>query len=79
MKLLKLRQRERGKADFENVDALFDDRKDPPNPIRFVADSGQFEPGKIASAEKDKLPRDPRDADGTGGREDPDADGEDSE
>jgi hypothetical protein len=46
--------RERGGA-FENVDALFDDGKNPPTPVRFVGESGDFEPGKIAKAEKAKL------------------------
>ena len=62
LKLLKLRTREalarKGKGDFETVDALFDDGKSPPSPVRFVAESGKFEPGKLARAEKAKLPKD---------------------
>jgi tetratricopeptide (TPR) repeat protein len=59
-KLLKLRAREKtGKSgNFETVDALFDDGKKPPNPVRFVSDSGKFEPGKLARDEKAKLPPD---------------------
>lgn len=50
-KLLKLRSREPKAMDagFETVDALFD--------VNFVGESGEFEPGKIAKAEKAKLPR----------------------
>lgn len=53
-KLLKLRSRESKEMDsnFEAVDALFD--------VKFVGDSGEFEPGKISKTEKDKLPRDAR-------------------
>jgi hypothetical protein len=53
-KLLKLRSREPKEMDtnFEAVDALFD--------VKFVGDSGEFEPGKISKSEKDKLPRDAR-------------------
>src|SRR5205085_4989182 len=60
LKLINLRDREKlgkaGKADFETVDALFDDGKKPPSPVRFVGESGKFEPGKLARGEKAKLP-----------------------
>ena len=51
LKLLGLRSREPKvmEADFTAVDALFD--------VKFVGDSGEFEPGKISKAEKAKLPR----------------------
>jgi ElaB/YqjD/DUF883 family membrane-anchored ribosome-binding protein len=61
LKLLRLRLRERvtNKEHKEVVqlpDALFDDQKDPPSPVRFVSDDGEFEPGKLAAAERAKLP-----------------------
>jgi hypothetical protein len=37
-------------------DALFDDGKDPPTPVKFLNESGQFEAGRIAPAERAKLP-----------------------
>jgi tetratricopeptide (TPR) repeat protein len=43
---------------FTTVDALFDDGKKPPSPVKFVGESGKFEPGKLARAEQDKLPKD---------------------
>lgn len=49
LKLLRLRSREPKAAEFEAVDALFD--------VKFVNEAGAFEPGKIAKAEKAKLPR----------------------
>lgn len=51
LKLLRLRSREPKLAagQFESVDALFD--------VKFVNEAGEFEPGKIAKAEKAKLPR----------------------
>src|SRR5262245_15497398 len=54
-KLLKLRSSEPKEMDanFEAVDDLFDG-------VKFVGDSGKFEPGKISKAEKEKLPRDAR-------------------
>jgi tetratricopeptide (TPR) repeat protein len=62
LKLLKLRAREgmakKGKMDFQTVDALFDDGKTPPEPVRFVSEKGKFEPGKLAPQEKAKLPND---------------------
>jgi hypothetical protein len=63
LKLLKLRQREQRakknpKADFDSVDALFDDGQKPPSPVRFVGESGTYEAGKIAAKEKAKLPKD---------------------
>ena len=57
LKLLKLRAREPG-GSYEQVDALFGDGK---KPVRFVGDSGKFEPGKIAKEEKailDKVRKD---------------------
>ena len=41
---------------LEDLDPIFDDPGKPP--LRFVGDSGSFEVGKIASAEKAKLPPD---------------------
>ncbi len=63
LKLLKLRAREAaalkpGRGPFETVDALFDNGLSPPSPVRFVAESGKFEPGKLAAQEKAKLPKD---------------------
>ncbi len=54
LRLLRLRARE-GTSRPESVDALFG--KDG-NPVRFVGESGQFEPGQLAAAEKEKLPKD---------------------
>jgi tetratricopeptide (TPR) repeat protein len=54
LRLLRLRARE-GKSQAESVDALFG--KDG-NPVRFVGESGQFEPSQLAAAEKEKLPTD---------------------
>lgn len=53
LKLLRLRSKEKG-ANFEEVDAIFGD-------VKFVNEAGEFEPGKIAKAEKAKLPRNARD------------------
>jgi tetratricopeptide (TPR) repeat protein len=43
------------------LDGLFPepgpDRKEPPQPVRFVGESGKFEVGKIAAGEAAKLPR----------------------
>jgi tetratricopeptide (TPR) repeat protein len=49
-KLLKLRSRKAKAVDA--IDALFD--------VKFVGDSGEFEPGTISKAEKAKLPRNAR-------------------
>lgn len=54
LKLLKLRAREARTRpnktdDFDSVDALFD--------VKFVGESGKFEPGRIARAEQAKLPK----------------------
>jgi tetratricopeptide (TPR) repeat protein len=63
-KLLRLRVREslqqssRQASVPETLDALFDDGGKPPRPVRFVGESGQYEPGKLARAERDKLPKD---------------------
>ena len=40
------------------MDALFDDGKNPPGPVKFVGASGKFEPGNLAPEEKAKLPKD---------------------
>jgi hypothetical protein len=32
----------------QDLDALFDDGNTPPSPVKFVAESGKFEPGKLA-------------------------------
>jgi len=64
--LLRLRFRElkKGPLTFaqaaERVDALFDPDPAPPEykPLRFVGDSGKFEPGKVTAAEQAKLPAD---------------------
>jgi tetratricopeptide (TPR) repeat protein len=62
-KLVRLRGREAlqggGRAKPpETVDALFDDGAEPPQPVRFVGDDGRYEPGKLAAAERAKLPKD---------------------
>ncbi len=64
LKLLKLRAREDrarpgSKADFDAVDALFDDGKTPPRPVRFVGPTGQFEPGGWRRRKKRSCPRTP--------------------
>ncbi len=61
LKLLRLRLTEqRAKKKEEGLvqppDVIFDDGKQPPAPVRFVGESGDFEAGKIASPEKAKLP-----------------------
>jgi tetratricopeptide (TPR) repeat protein len=63
-KLVKTRERELKKSALgfkkalEQLDPLFD--PDPPpkdyKPLQFVGEDGKFTPGKIAKAEKDKLP-----------------------
>jgi tetratricopeptide (TPR) repeat protein len=63
-KLLRQRAREKLKPHGlkdEKLDALFDDGKSPPAPLQYVGASGRFEPGRIAAAEKAKLPRDAAD------------------
>ena len=67
LKLLTLRFRERikkqeSKSPLQLPDAIFDDGKDPPMPVRFVGESGSYKAGTIAAAEKAKLPRDAPDA-----------------
>ncbi|MCI0681322.1 MAG: hypothetical protein L0Y71_04390 [Gemmataceae bacterium] len=57
LKLLRLRSREPKGAAFEAVDALFGDDK---GPVKFVNEAGVFEPGKIAKAERARLPRNAR-------------------
>lgn len=56
LKLLRLRTREpkEAAAQFEAVDALFGDDK---GAVKFVNEASEFEPGKIAKAERAKLPR----------------------
>ena len=63
LKVLRLRDREGrarpgSRAQFEAVDALFDDGQNPPHPVRFVGPSGKFEPGRLAPEERAKLPKD---------------------
>lgn len=55
--LLRARRRELLKPAKEprGVDSLFGPREDP---LRFVGESGQYEPGKLAAAEQAKLPPD---------------------
>jgi hypothetical protein len=48
LKLVRLRQRQ--PAGSQELDPLFD--------VRFVGESGQYEPGKLATAERKKLPAD---------------------
>jgi tetratricopeptide (TPR) repeat protein len=56
LRLLKLRMRERaGDGLPEAPDALFD--RDGKAPVKFVGESGRFEAGKIAAAERAKLPK----------------------
>jgi tetratricopeptide (TPR) repeat protein len=62
LKLLRLRLREQlakktSKALVQPPDALFDDGKDPPTPVKFVDENGRFEAGRIANTEKAKLDR----------------------
>lgn len=57
LKLMRQRLAE-GTDPPKTVDALFDDGKKPASPIRYVGDDGTFTPGKIAAAEKKKLPPD---------------------
>jgi tetratricopeptide (TPR) repeat protein len=61
LKLLRLRYREEVRQPAgrpkqpESVDALFG----PPDaPVRFLGESGQYEAGQLAAAEKEKLPKD---------------------
>jgi tetratricopeptide (TPR) repeat protein len=56
LKLLRNRHREalRAKQEVETVDPLFGE--DAAKAIRYVGDSGDFEPGKLADKEKAKLP-----------------------
>jgi tetratricopeptide (TPR) repeat protein len=54
LRLLRLRARE-GTSRPESLDALFEKEG---SPIQYVGDSGQFEPGRLASAEQAKLPQD---------------------
>lgn len=51
-KLMRLRLAEGPGAAYQNVDALFDEG----GPIRFVGESGSFEPGKVVLSERKKLP-----------------------
>jgi hypothetical protein len=59
LRLVRLRAREsiRPTSDLpDNVDALFGEEGKAPVPPRFVGDSGRFEAGKLAAAERAKLP-----------------------
>jgi hypothetical protein len=59
LRLIRLRAREAaGPAGRlpENVDALFDEDGKAAGPLRFVADSGRYEAGKLAAAERAKVP-----------------------
>jgi hypothetical protein len=58
LKLMRLRSTEPASAPFQSVDALFGG--DPKKPLRFVNEQGIFEPGKLAVAERRKLPPDAR-------------------
>lgn len=55
--LLKTRQleQEKGVAEYADVDALFRPKKG--EPLRFVNEAGEYEPGKLAAVEKAKLPK----------------------
>jgi tetratricopeptide (TPR) repeat protein len=63
LKLMRLRSRERPPAFGRpsplgtDVEPLFEGGK-PPTPVRFVGESGKYEAGSIAGAEKSKLPPD---------------------
>src|SRR5262249_7754813 len=63
LKLIRLRSRERPQAFGRpsplgsDVEPLFEGGN-PPTPVRFVGDSGKYEAGNIARAEKAKLPPD---------------------
>jgi hypothetical protein len=56
LRLLEQRNKKASPARVQPPDAIFDDGKDPPSPVRFVNESGDFAAGKIAAAEKAKLP-----------------------
>jgi hypothetical protein len=55
LKLLKLRAT--APKPRQEVDALFDDGGNPPKPVRFVGESGRYEPGTLVAVEQAKLPR----------------------
>jgi tetratricopeptide (TPR) repeat protein len=61
---LRFRELKKGPLSFakalERLDPLFDPDPPPPGyqPLRFVGESGKFEPGKLAKAEMVKLPAD---------------------
>jgi tetratricopeptide (TPR) repeat protein len=63
-KFLRLRIREALKPPGKDlnqpktVDSLFDDGGKPPRPLQFLGEGGAYEAGKIAKAERDKLPAD---------------------
>jgi tetratricopeptide (TPR) repeat protein len=63
-KLLRLRLREsqrqqaKGTGPADDLDDLFDSGGTSPRPVRFVGEGGKYEAGKIAAAERDKLPGD---------------------
>jgi hypothetical protein len=56
--LMRRRLAEPAGKPFEAVDAIFTDGQKPPKAIRFVNDEGAFEPGRLAAAERSKLPAD---------------------
>lgn len=63
LKLVRLRGREALLGQSKDrlalsVDALFDDGGTPPQPLRLIGDSGQYEAGKLAKSEQAKLPKD---------------------
>ncbi len=62
VKLVRLRGREAALGKNKNrfalsIDALFDDGGSPPQPLRLVGDSGQFEAGPLPKPEQAKLPK----------------------
>jgi hypothetical protein len=63
LKLMRLRTRGvTGRPEAVNllgkdVEVLFTDDSKPPRPVRFVGESGRYEPGKIAGSEAAKLPQ----------------------
>ena len=60
LKLMKSRLKERKDRPFDKVDPLFDDGAVEPKTVAYVNNKGEFEPGKIAAAEKKLLPPDAR-------------------
>jgi hypothetical protein len=59
LKVMELRSKEPTGQPFRSVDAIFEGGT-PPTPVKFVGDTGVFEPGSMSATELKKLPRDAR-------------------